>query len=153
MKRTRGGDRKGKGMEGWEYEETEWLSGRKDRVQDQWKTYLDTQSHYGFREKSGAGEIPRYPQGWPQLRLLAKVERVLELTLSCNQTGEYPNYHHQVFTQELMEPDTEIDNQGPGWALEIQSRSGKRETTMNVCLSLKAETEEHREESGKVPTV
>lgn len=69
---------------------------------------LTNVSYYGVKEKHGAREIPRNSHEWPQLRLLAMVEVVPELTFSC---GGCP---HRSFFQWLMEPDAEIQDQTPG---------------------------------------
>ena len=55
--------------------------------------------HFRVREKFGVRETPRNLQGWPQLRLLAIVDRVPELAIYCNQIGIYLNCHQRVFIQ------------------------------------------------------
>ena len=82
---------------------------------------------FGVREKPGAREIPKNLQQWPQLRLLAIVEREHKLSFLCIQIGDYPNYHHRAFIQQLTEPDAEIHNQAPDWVPKIQSKTGERE--------------------------
>lgn len=56
-----------------------------------------------------------------QLKLLARVERVSELTFSYNHLGGYPNCRHRAFMMELlMEADLQIHSQTLGQVLEVQ---------------------------------
>ena len=55
------------------------------------------------------------------------MEREPKLALTRNQIGDYPNYHHRAFIQQLTESDAEIHNQAPGHVPEIQSKGGRRE--------------------------
>lgn len=49
------------------------------------------------RKEPGARKPSRNPQGWLQLRILARVERVPELAMHCNQTDDYLNCHQRAF--------------------------------------------------------
>lgn len=59
-------------------------------------------------------KLPGTHKDDPHIRLLTIVGRVPELVFFCNQIGNYPNYHHRAFIQELMKSGTEMLNQALG---------------------------------------
>ena len=87
---------------------------------------------YGVGEKPDARKTPRNPQGLPQMRPLAIVERVPELAIYCNHIGDYPNYHHR--TSNLMEADTEIYSQALSQALGALLKKGRRGACLKVMM-------------------
>ena len=52
----------------------------------------------GLARNMVLGKIPRHPQGWPQLRLQATLERMPKLAFPYNQMDDYLNYHYRNFT-------------------------------------------------------
>ena len=70
-------------------------------------------------------------------------EKVCELAISCNQIGDYPNCHQNVFIQYLMEADTEIHNQAldetPGVLLK-KGRRNCRSYVVKVMMGKPTET-------------
>ena len=55
------------------------------------------------------------------------MEKEPKLTFPDNQTGEFVNYHHRAFAQQLTEPDAEIHSEAPVPALGIKKKRGKTE--------------------------
>lgn len=62
-----------------------------------------------------------------QLRHLAIVDRVSELTIYCNRIGDYPNCHYRAFTQELIKSGTEIHSQTLVWTLGVILKKGRKD--------------------------